>query len=73
MCIVRKSELLSNCIEFILQLVQLIKFSPKRLSLFQNKFNNRLDLEMTQQLCLLHLGLFVPRGGQFGILQLMGY
>ncbi len=34
--VVRKSELLSNCIEFILQLVQLIKFSPKRLSLFQN-------------------------------------
>ncbi len=33
--VVRKSELLSNCIEFILQLVQLIKFSPKRL-LFQN-------------------------------------
>ncbi len=34
--VVRKSELLSNCTEFILQFVQLIKFSPKRLSLFQN-------------------------------------
>ncbi len=34
-CSEKKDELLSNCIEFILQLVQLIKFSPKRL-LFQN-------------------------------------
>ena len=34
--VVRKCELLSNCIEFIMQLVQLIRFSPKRLSLFQS-------------------------------------
>ena len=34
--VVRKCELLSNCIEFIMQLVQLIWFSPKRLSLFQS-------------------------------------
>ena len=33
--VVRKSDLLSNCIEFILQLVQLIKFSPKRLTIFE--------------------------------------
>ena len=32
--VVRKCDLLGNCIEFILQLVQLIRFSPKRLSLF---------------------------------------
>ena len=32
--VVRKCELLCNSIEFIMQLVQLIKFSPKRLSLF---------------------------------------
>ena len=31
----RKCDLLGNCIEFILQLVQLIRFSPKRLSLFE--------------------------------------
>ena len=34
--VVKKCELLSNCIEFIMQLVQLIRFSPKRLSLFQS-------------------------------------
>ena len=33
--VVRKCDLLGNCIEFILQLVQLIRFSPKRLSLFE--------------------------------------
>ena len=34
--VVKKCELLSNCIEFIMQLVQLIRFSPKRLGLFQS-------------------------------------
>ena len=33
--VVRKCNLLGNCIEFILQLVQLIRFSPKRLHLFE--------------------------------------
>ena len=31
-----KCELLQNCMEFIFQLVQLIKFSPKRLHLFES-------------------------------------
>lgn len=34
--VARKCELLRNCIEFISQLVQLIKFSPKRLNLFES-------------------------------------
>ena len=33
--VVRKCDLLGNCMEFIMQLVQLIRFSPKRLSLFE--------------------------------------
>ena len=39
----RKVTLLSNCIEFILQLVQLIKFSPKRLTVFE-QFRKDLSL-----------------------------
>ena len=34
--VTRKCELLRNCMEFIFQLVQLIKFSPKRLNLFES-------------------------------------
>ena len=34
--VTRKCELLRNCLEFILQLVQLIRFSPKRLNLFES-------------------------------------
>ena len=41
--VVRKSDLLSNCIEFILQLVQLIKFSPKRLTIFE-QFRKNISL-----------------------------
>lgn len=33
--VTRKYELLHNCMEFILQLVQLIRFSPKRFNLFE--------------------------------------
>ena len=40
--VVRKCDL-SNCIEFILQLVQLIKFSPKRLTIFE-QFRKNLSL-----------------------------
>ena len=34
--VTRKCELLRNCLEFISQLVQLIRFSPKRLNLFES-------------------------------------
>ena len=34
--VAKKCELLRNCMEFIFQLVQLIKFSPKRLNLFDS-------------------------------------
>lgn len=34
--VVRQCELLSNCIEFMLQLIQLIKYSPKRLTIFES-------------------------------------
>ena len=34
--VVKKCDLLGNCIEFIMQLVQLIRFSPKRLHLFKS-------------------------------------
>ena len=34
--VTRRCELLRNCLEFISQLVQLIRFSPKRLNLFEN-------------------------------------
>ena len=34
--VTRKCEMLRNCMNFIYQLVQLIKFSPKRLSLFDS-------------------------------------
>ena len=34
--VTKKCELLRNCMEFIFQLVQLIKFSPKRMNLFES-------------------------------------
>ena len=34
--VTQKCELLRNCMEFIFQLVQLIRFSPKRLNLFKS-------------------------------------
>ena len=41
--VVRKCDLLGNCIEFILHLVQLIRFSPKRLNLFES-FRSEISL-----------------------------
>lgn len=34
--VTKKCELLRNCMDFIYQLVQLIKYSPKRLTLFES-------------------------------------
>ena len=67
--VTQKCELLRNCMDFIFQLLQLIRFSPKRLNLLR-ACATTFRCQKVSQVCLHHRDHFALHDGLFAILPL---
>ena len=67
--VTQKCELLRNCMDFIFQLLQLIRFSPKRLNLLR-ACARTFRCQKVSQVCLHHRDHFALHDGLFAILPL---